>query len=202
MQHTSHSSDVHRALQYCFSLLDLIDLIRYSQNPVDDLSTQVHLLFRGAFSEVRKAKHKKTKKLVAVKCIQRKLIKGKEDSINNEIDVLQRWLMQLLLCASTYYFVIWKGFWWYRTLVKVWKLDSSVLSWVALKKGCWRFECFVLDENIQIFYSLFQGYSNQKRWIWFSKLHYILLLRYNLWSTYCSINFNSKIIKLSKWCSF
>jgi len=30
-------SDIHRARQYCFSLLDLI---RYSQNPGEDLSTQ------------------------------------------------------------------------------------------------------------------------------------------------------------------
>jgi len=31
-------SDVHRARQYCFGLLDLI---RYSQNPGEDLSSQV-----------------------------------------------------------------------------------------------------------------------------------------------------------------
>jgi len=37
-RHTLICSDVHSARQYCFSLLDLI---RYSQNSGEDLSTQV-----------------------------------------------------------------------------------------------------------------------------------------------------------------
>ena len=45
---------------------------------------------RGAFSEVCLAENRKSGEKVAVKCIQRKLIKGKEDSINNEIAVLRR----------------------------------------------------------------------------------------------------------------
>jgi len=49
-----------------------------------------NVLGTGAFSKVRLAEHKETKQLVAVKCIPKKLIKGKEASINNEISVLRK----------------------------------------------------------------------------------------------------------------
>jgi len=48
-----------------------------------------NILGTGAFSKVRLAEHKETKHLVAIKCIPKKLIKGKEQSINNEISVLR-----------------------------------------------------------------------------------------------------------------
>lgn len=46
---------------------------------------------RGAFSEVLLAEDKTERgKFVAVKCINKKGIKGKEESLENEIDVLCR----------------------------------------------------------------------------------------------------------------
>ena len=47
--------------------------------------------FRGAFSEVRLAESKdKPGKMYAVKIIDKKALKGKEDSLENEIKVLRR----------------------------------------------------------------------------------------------------------------
>lgn len=47
--------------------------------------------FRGAFSEVLLAESKtEPGKFVAVKCIDRIGIVGKEESLNNEIEVLRR----------------------------------------------------------------------------------------------------------------
>lgn len=47
--------------------------------------------FRGAFSVVRLAESKeKPNQLYAVKIIDKKLLKGKEDSLENEIKVLRR----------------------------------------------------------------------------------------------------------------
>jgi len=40
--------------------------------------------------------------------------------------------------------LIWRGFWWYRTLVRLWESDSS-LNLSIHDKGCWRFEHFCLD---------------------------------------------------------
>ncbi|KAG5348272.1 CMK1 kinase, partial [Acromyrmex charruanus] len=49
------------------------------------------LLFRGAFSEVRLAESKeKPGQMFAVKIIDKKALKGKEDSLENEIKVLRR----------------------------------------------------------------------------------------------------------------
>ncbi|KAL8212841.1 UNVERIFIED_CONTAM: Calcium/calmodulin-dependent protein kinase type 1 [Gekko kuhli] len=42
----------------------------------------------GAFSEVVLAEEKSTQKLVAIKCIAKKVLEGKETSIENEIAVL------------------------------------------------------------------------------------------------------------------
>nr|CAB3227495.1 CaM-K calmodulin-dependent protein kinase homolog [Phallusia mammillata] len=47
------------------------------------------ILGTGAFSKVWLAEHRKDGSMVAVKCIQRRLIKGKENSIYNEIAVLK-----------------------------------------------------------------------------------------------------------------
>ena len=55
---------------------------------------------RGAFSEVLLAEDKTVKDhFVAVKCIDKRGIRGKEDSLENEIKVLQR----LALLVFKYY---------------------------------------------------------------------------------------------------
>lgn len=46
---------------------------------------------RGAFSEVVLAEEKRTQRLVAIKCIPKKALEGKENNIENEIAVLHRW---------------------------------------------------------------------------------------------------------------
>lgn len=49
-------------------------------------------VLRGAFSQVVLAQHKlNTDRLVAIKCIDKKALKGKEDSLENEIKVLRKW---------------------------------------------------------------------------------------------------------------
>ena len=48
------------------------------------------LFFRGAFSEVVLAEEKSTGILRAVKCIDRKSIKGKEETLENEVMVLKQ----------------------------------------------------------------------------------------------------------------
>ncbi|TWW75885.1 calcium/calmodulin-dependent protein kinase 1Db [Takifugu rubripes] len=48
------------------------------------------VLGTGAFSEVVMAQEKVTEKMVAIKCIPKKALKGKETSIENEIAVLRR----------------------------------------------------------------------------------------------------------------
>ncbi|XP_037345886.2 calcium/calmodulin-dependent protein kinase type 1 isoform X2 [Pungitius pungitius] len=47
-------------------------------------------LHRGAFSEVVLAEEKRTQRLVAIKCIPKKALEGKENNIENEIAVLHR----------------------------------------------------------------------------------------------------------------
>ena len=47
-------------------------------------------LNRGAFSEVIKAEEKETKRGVAIKVIDKKSLKGKEEALQNEIDVLKK----------------------------------------------------------------------------------------------------------------
>lgn len=45
---------------------------------------------RGSFSEVRVAQHRCTQRLVAVKCIRKRALKGKESMLENEITVLRK----------------------------------------------------------------------------------------------------------------
>lgn len=61
-----------------------------------NLILSMFLLHRGAFSKVHLAENRKTGGMVAVKCIPRRLIKGKENSINNEISVLKRFVLHCL----------------------------------------------------------------------------------------------------------
>ncbi|KAG8133754.1 hypothetical protein E2320_011506 [Naja naja] len=59
------------------------------------------VLGTGAFSEVVLAEEKLTQKLVAVKCIAKKVLEGKETSIENEIAVLHKCLpCQASLCRG------------------------------------------------------------------------------------------------------
>lgn len=52
---------------------------------------QIFVSFRGAFSEVVLAEDKSERgKLVAIKCIDRCGLLGKEESLENEIQVLRR----------------------------------------------------------------------------------------------------------------
>jgi calcium/calmodulin-dependent protein kinase I len=47
--------------------------------------------FRGAFSQVVLAEHKEhSGDMVAIKCIDKRALKGKEDSLENEIKVLRK----------------------------------------------------------------------------------------------------------------
>lgn len=58
------------------------------------------LSHRGAFSEVILAEDKRTQKLVAIKCIAKKALEGKEGSMENEIAVLHRWVGPALTTLS------------------------------------------------------------------------------------------------------
>mgnify|MGYP002716629003 CR=1 FL=1 len=64
----------------------------YSQMPsIEDKYVMKELLGTGAFSEVRLAESKECPgQLYAVKIIDRKALKGKDDSLENEIKVLRR----------------------------------------------------------------------------------------------------------------
>nr|XP_029504074.1 calcium/calmodulin-dependent protein kinase type 1D-like [Oncorhynchus nerka] len=60
---------------------------------VDDIKKIFELkeiLGTGAFSEVVLAQERSTGKMFAVKCIPKKALKGKESSIENEINVLRK----------------------------------------------------------------------------------------------------------------
>ena len=51
---------------------------------------------RGAFSEVHLAIEKKTGAKYAIKIIDKKSLKGKEESLQNEIDVMKRYKKRIL----------------------------------------------------------------------------------------------------------
>ncbi|CAG2106582.1 unnamed protein product [Medioppia subpectinata] len=58
---------------------------------VEDVYTIKDLLGTGAFSQVFLAQHKvDANRMVAIKCIDKRALKGKEDSLDNEIKVLRK----------------------------------------------------------------------------------------------------------------
>ncbi|KAK3101296.1 hypothetical protein FSP39_002481 [Pinctada imbricata] len=60
----------------------------------------------GAFSEVVLAEDKaECGHLVAIKCIDRKGLSGKEDSLDNEISVLRKYVIKLVVQYSCLYLV-------------------------------------------------------------------------------------------------
>lgn len=60
------------------------------QPSIEDKYLIKELLGTGAFSEVRLCEHRETGQAYAVKIIDKKALKGKEDSLENEIRVLKR----------------------------------------------------------------------------------------------------------------
>lgn len=60
------------------------------QPSIEDKYIIKELLGTGAFSEVRLCEHRETGQAYAVKIIDKKALKGKEDSLENEIRVLKR----------------------------------------------------------------------------------------------------------------
>lgn len=50
------------------------------------------LFHRGAFSEVVMAVEKASRKLYAVKCINKRNLSGKEEAVENEIAILKKWV--------------------------------------------------------------------------------------------------------------
>ena len=50
------------------------------------------MFFRGAFSQVRLAECREDGHMYAIKIIDKKALKGKEDSLENEIRVLKRYV--------------------------------------------------------------------------------------------------------------
>uniref|UniRef100_A0A674EVL4 Pregnancy up-regulated nonubiquitous CaM kinase n=1 Tax=Salmo trutta TaxID=8032 RepID=A0A674EVL4_SALTR len=74
--------------------------------------------FRGSISEVRVAQHCRTLRLVAVKCIGKRVLKGKEGMLENEIAALRRIIHPNMVMeenfetSSKLYFVMTlSGFW-------------------------------------------------------------------------------------------
>ena len=69
---------------------------------------------RGAFSEVYRAIEKDTHKEYAIKVIKKDALKGKEEALQMEVQVLQKWVAPLC------------GVWWYREYHDVCR---STLNW-------------------------------------------------------------------------
>ncbi|XP_066566148.1 calcium/calmodulin-dependent protein kinase type 1B [Amia ocellicauda] len=68
-------------------------VIKDRQKKAEDITAVYELkekLGEGSFSEVRLAQDRRTQKLVAVKCIQKRALKGMESMLENEIAVLRR----------------------------------------------------------------------------------------------------------------
>ncbi|GAA6108341.1 calcium/calmodulin-dependent protein kinase type 1, partial [Tachysurus ichikawai] len=72
----------------------LKSMLKEAQNAVQEVVEMVNhrakKMSDGAFSEVVLAEEKRTLKLVAIKCIPKKALEGKENSIENEIAVLHK----------------------------------------------------------------------------------------------------------------
>lgn len=67
------------------------DAKEFEKQPcIEDKYVIKELLGTGAFSEVRLCEHRETGQAFAVKIIDKKALKGKEDSLENEIRVLKR----------------------------------------------------------------------------------------------------------------
>ncbi|XP_036389712.1 calcium/calmodulin-dependent protein kinase type 1 [Megalops cyprinoides] len=67
--------------------------IKEPRKKAEDISAVYELkekLGEGSFSEVRVAQHRRTQRLVAVKCIHKRALKGKESLLENEIAVLRK----------------------------------------------------------------------------------------------------------------
>lgn len=74
-----------QVVSYCFVLRVYCEMMTYVYLQL--------FCFRGAFSQVVLAESKDHRgKLFAIKCIDKKALKGKEDSLENEIKVLRRYL--------------------------------------------------------------------------------------------------------------
>ena len=56
----------------------------------DPTKNKTTFFFRGAFSQVRLAESKEDGQMHAIKIIDKKALRGKEDSLENEIRVLKR----------------------------------------------------------------------------------------------------------------
>ncbi|XP_041129768.1 calcium/calmodulin-dependent protein kinase type 1 [Polyodon spathula] len=68
-------------------------LLKDGQKKTEDITAVYDMkekLGEGSFSEVRLAQDRRTQKLVAVKCIQKRALKGKEAMLENEIAVLHK----------------------------------------------------------------------------------------------------------------
>ncbi|XP_046895265.1 calcium/calmodulin-dependent protein kinase type 1B [Hypomesus transpacificus] len=68
-------------------------LLKEGRKRAEDISAVYELkekLGEGSFSEVRVGQHRRTHRRVAVKCIRKRALKGKEAMLENEITVLRR----------------------------------------------------------------------------------------------------------------
>lgn len=80
-------------------------------------------MFRGAFSVVRLAESKERPgQMYAVKIIDKKALKGKEDSLENEIKVLRRYVNFLFLFFEQVEHVEWISTW---ILLAIWVISYA-----------------------------------------------------------------------------
>jgi len=69
----------------------------------DVVHMKLFVVCSGAFSEVLLAEEREhAGKFVAIKCINKKSIKGKEESLENEIDVLRRYYLCFIIEGCNY----------------------------------------------------------------------------------------------------
>ena len=76
------NSNIYYYVQYTVQFL--------SKKKEMSIDWMVSLYFRGAFSQVRLAESRDDGNMYAIKIIDKKALKGKEDSLENEIRVLKR----------------------------------------------------------------------------------------------------------------